>query len=126
MKKVVYATLVAAALLPAAAFAQAKTEDMKGMDMKGMDMSNMKGMDMPKKSTAANVTHTATGEVKKVDTKARVVTVMHEPVKSLNWPAMNMGFVVKDKALLNKLTVGKKVEFDFVQKGGQYVVTSVK
>ena len=113
MKKVVYATLVAAALLPAAALAQTKTEDMKGMDM-------------PKKSTAANVTHTATGEVKKVDTKARVVTVMHEPVKSLNWPAMNMGFVVKDKALLNKLTVGKKVEFDFVQKGGQYVVTSVK
>ena len=121
MKKVVYATLVAAALLPAAALAQAKTEDMKGMDM-----SNMKGMDMPKKSTAANVTHTATGEVKKVDTKARVVTVMHEPVKSLNWPAMTMGFVVKDKALLNKLTVGKQVEFDFVQKGGQYVVTSVK
>lgn len=113
MKKVVFATLVAAALLPAAALAQTQTEDMKGMDM-------------PKKPAAVNATHTATGEVKKIDTKALVVTVAHEPVKSLNWPAMTMGFVVKDKALLNKLTVGKKVEFDFVQQNGQYVVTSVK
>jgi len=31
--------------------------------------------------------------------------------------AMNMTFTVKDKALLDKLSDGKKVEFQFVQQG---------
>jgi len=37
-----------------------------------------------------------------------------------------MGFQVKDKMLLDKLAVGKKVEFEFVQHGKDYVITSVK
>jgi Cu(I)/Ag(I) efflux system protein CusF len=41
----------------------------------------------------------------------------HEPVKSLNWPAMTMGFKVRDKALFEKLTKGRKVEVEFVQSG---------
>ncbi|WP_454902685.1 copper-binding protein [Variovorax gossypii] len=122
MKKVVFASLVAAALLPAAALAQQKMDDMKGMDM-----SNMKDMNMPKKSGAsAQSTHMAMGEVKNVDPKGQVVTVAHEPITSLNWPAMTMGFVVKDKMLMDKLVVGKKVQLEFVQEGGKYVVTSVK
>lgn len=43
---------------------------------------------------------------------------------SLNWPAMTMGFAVKDKALLDKLAMGKKVEF--VKEGKGYTVTGVK
>ena len=70
--------------------------------------------------------HKATGVVKKVDPKAGTVTLAHDPVKSLNWSAMTMGFQVKDKMLLDKLAVGKKVEFEFVQHGKDYVITSVK
>ena len=70
--------------------------------------------------------HTATGVVKKVDAKTGTVTLAHDPVKSLNWSAMTMGFTVKDKMLLDKLAVGKKVEFEFVQQGKDYVITSVK
>ena len=70
--------------------------------------------------------HQATGVVKKVDAKAGTVTLAHDPVKSLKWPAMTMGFQVKDKMLLDKLAVGKKVEFEFVQHGKDYVITSVK
>ena len=70
--------------------------------------------------------HQATGTVKKVDPAKGVVTLAHEPVKSLKWPAMTMGFTVKDKALLDKLQPGKKVEFEFVQQGKDYVVTGVK
>jgi Cu(I)/Ag(I) efflux system periplasmic protein CusF len=70
--------------------------------------------------------HQATGVVKKVDLKAGTVTLAHDPVKSLKWPAMTMGFTVKDKALLEKLPPGKKIEFEFVQQGKDYVITSVK
>ena len=70
--------------------------------------------------------HQATGVVKTVDAKAGTVTLAHDPVKSLKWPAMTMGFQVKDKALLEKLQAGKKVEFEFVQQGRDYVITSVK
>jgi len=39
---------------------------------------------------------------------------------------MTMAFQVKDKTLLDKLSAGKKVNFEFVQQGKDYVVTSVK
>ncbi len=42
------------------------------------------------------------------------------------WPAMSMTFTVKDKALLGKFSQDKKVEFEFVEQGSNYVITSVK
>ena len=48
------------------------------------------------------------------------------PVKSMKWPAMTMTFKVKDKAMLDKLGAGKKVEVEFEQRGKDYVITSVK
>lgn len=115
MNKVAITTFaIAAALAASIAFAQQKMDDMKGMDMA--------------KPTAprAQTTHSATGVVTKVDAQGGVVTLAHEPVKSLNWPAMTMGFQVKDKTLLDKLTLGKKVAIEFVQDAKGYVVTAVK
>ena len=100
------ALVLAAALLASPAFAQ-----MKGMDMK-----------TDKKDAT---THKAKGVVTKADGKGKV-TIKHEPVQSLNWPGMTMGFVVKDKALADKLKPGAKVDFEFVQEGKDYVVTGVK
>ena len=112
--------LVLTAAVPAAAHAQ--SGDMKGMDMQGMDM---KGMDMDKKPASGTV-HKAIGVVKKMDAKAGTVTLAHEPVKSMNWPAMNMTFQVKDRKLLDKLAVDKKAQVEFVQQGKEYVITAVK
>lgn len=50
----------------------------------------------------------------------------HEPVTSLDWPIMTMSFAVKDRALLDKLAVGKKIEFEFVKEGRSYTVIGVK
>lgn len=130
-------TLVAAAMVATSAFAQQKMDDMKGMDMKNMqgkgEMSqemkgDMKGMDMGKKpsSAAKGTTHHAKGTVQSIDEKQAKVTLAHEPVASLNWPAMTMSFKVKDKALMNKLSTGKRVDVEFVQEGEDYVVRSVK
>ena len=44
----------------------------------------------------------------------------------MNWPAMTMSFQVKDKMLLDKLAVGKKVDFEFMPGPKGYVVTAVK
>lgn len=70
--------------------------------------------------------HEATGIVKSVDPAKNAVVLAHDPVKSLKWPAMTMPFTVKDRALLDKLQPGKKVHFEFVQQGKNYVITSVK
>lgn len=123
--------LIALALGAGSAFAGEKMDEMKDMkcsDMKDMNMkcSDMKGMDMGGQKAMPGAAHHAVGVVKEIDPKTGMVTFAHEPVKSLNWPAMNMGFAVKDKALLDKLAVGKKVEFDFVKEGKGYTVTSVK
>jgi Cu/Ag efflux protein CusF len=39
---------------------------------------------------------------------------------------MTMAFAVKDKVMLDKLAKDKKVEFEFVQQGQQFVITSIK
>jgi len=48
----------------------------------------------------------------------RPVTIAHGPVESLKLAATTMNFRVKDKALLDRLSSGKKIEFEFVQQGG--------
>lgn len=132
MKKITLAAIALALTLPTAGvFAQEKMKkdgmncmDMKGMDMKGM---NMDCPDMSQKPAAGKQsTHTAKGVVKKIDAKTGMVTVAHEPVQSMNWPAMSMDFKVKSKVLLDKFAVGKKVDFEFVKDPNGYLVTAVK
>lgn len=90
-------------------------------------MDDMKGMDMAKKPAAsAQAIHMAKGTVKKIDPKTGWVLMAHEPVNSMNWPAMTMSFKVKDKSLLDKLAIDKKVDFGFVKEGEDYLVTIVK
>jgi Cu(I)/Ag(I) efflux system protein CusF len=138
MKKSLIASFtVILALSATSALAQQKMMDgmkdmpmdnMKGMpmdNMKDMPMDNMKGMPMGKAAPGQTV-HAAKGRVTKVDAGTGVVTLAHDPVKSLNWPAMTMGFSVKDKTLLGKLGVGKTVDFEFAQGDKGYVITAVK
>ena len=115
VKKLFVSTLAASLLVPATtSIAQQKMDEMKGMDLG------------KKQAAATTVTHKTVALVKKVDVKGGKVTLDHEPVQSLNWPAMTMGFTVTDKKLLDKLTEGKKVEVEFERAGKDYVITSVK
>lgn len=85
----------------------------------GMDMSGMSGMSM---KTDVNK---GIGVVDAVDRAKGTVTLSHEPIASLGWPAMTMDFAVEDKKLFNKLVVGKKVEFQFIKQHNSYVVKEV-
>lgn len=66
------------------------------------------------------------GTVKKLDAKAKKVTLIHEELKDLEMPAMTMVFRVKDDALLAKLKEGAKVEFVAERVEGKLTVTDVK
>jgi Cu(I)/Ag(I) efflux system protein CusF len=74
----------------------------------------------------AQATHEAAGVVKKVDREGGRITLAHEPVKSLNWPAMTMVFRVQDRKLLDKVAPEAKVQFEFVQQGSSAVITRIK
>lgn len=66
------------------------------------------------------------GTVKKLDAKAKKVTLIHEELKGLGMPAMTMVFKVKDDATLEKLKEGQKIEFVADRVNGQLTVTEVK
>ena len=144
MKPLSTLSLIAALSLASAAFAQTTGMDsmdmkdkqgkncmaMKNIDMKAMDAQKckdmMKGMGSKPAAKAAPMSHATDAVVKGVDAPNGRLTLAHEPVKSLGWPAMTMGFVVKDKALFGKLPVGKLVHVEFANEASNYVVTSVK
>jgi Cu(I)/Ag(I) efflux system protein CusF len=113
MKRLAVALLFASLVAPAAA-------QMKGMDMKD-DMKMEKGA---KKSETKS--HHAVGVVKSVNADKGTVSVDHEPVASMKWPAMTMSFKARDKKALQGLKPGQKIEFDFEQHGKDYVITKVK
>lgn len=64
--------------------------------------------------TAADTTALASGQggVKKIDPEKLRLTLAHDPIKKLGWPAMTMPFAVTNKALLQNLKVGDVVRFE--------------
>lgn len=75
--------------------------------------------------TAASASMTE-GEVRKVDKDAGKITLKHGPIKNLDMPPMTMVFQVKDRALLDKVKAGDKVQFTAEQSAGAYVVTGIE
>jgi Cu(I)/Ag(I) efflux system periplasmic protein CusF len=65
-------------------------------------------------------------EIRKIDLEAGKITLKHAEIKSLDMPAMTMVFVVKDKALIDKLKTGDKVKFKAVNQAGKYTVTEIQ
>lgn len=127
MKKSIRFALVIALVLSVStiSLSHAQSGAMGGMDMKDMDKgADMKGIQSDKK--AQDKVHKGKGTVAKIDSAGGTVTIAHGPIPSMKWPAMTMTYAVKDKALLGKLSPEKKVEFEFVHRGSDYVVTSAK
>lgn len=73
--------------------------------------------------TAADMTD---AEVRKVDMEAGKVTLKHAEIKSLDMPGMTMVFVVRDKAMLDKLKTGDKVKFKAINDAGKFTVTEIQ
>jgi Cu(I)/Ag(I) efflux system protein CusF len=125
MKQVAALSLALVLSIAIPVISHAQSGDMKGMDTKSMDGMKMDPKSMSK-GDKGQASHKATGVVKSTDRNKGTVTLAHDPVPSLKWPAMTMSFAVKDKAMLDKLPANKKVDFEFVQQGKDYVITAVK
>lgn len=74
-------------------------------------------------ATAGDMTD---GEVRKVDKEGGKLTLKHADIKSLDMPAMTMVFVVKDKAMLDKLKAGDKIKFKAINDSGKFTVTEMQ
>lgn len=68
----------------------------------------------------------ATGTVKSLAENHESLRIFHDPIRELKWPAMNMPFEVIDHELTHPLSVGDKVEFDFIQKEGKQIIIRMK
>jgi Cu(I)/Ag(I) efflux system protein CusF len=110
MKKLLISTLSASLLLAGAALAN----EGHGQHMKAMAQAG------PQPSTFM-----AVGMVQRTDPANGSVTISHQAIPALKWPAMTMPFAVGDKELFSRLKAGEKVAFAFKREGGKAVIVSV-
>jgi len=76
--------------------------------------------------SGAQKTYAAQGEVMAVDAAAGKLKLKHGTVPELKWPGMTMDFPVADKALLNGVKAGDKVDFRFELVNGSARVVEIK
>lgn len=89
-----------------------------------LEGANAAGAAQPPASGA----HKGRGKVTQVDAEAGRIELDHGPMPSIKWPAMKMGFMVEDRALLEGLKPGDTVEFemrDEPDKDGNYVLRKI-
>ena len=115
--------LALALLFPAVALAETGSPGCKApVETTATDAHSHCGMSAAASSPSA--VYSATGSISRVDAAGGSVMIAHDPIEALKWPAMTMRFGA-DKAVIKKLTPGKKVKFQFVQRGDEYVVTAL-
>ncbi|OIN94419.1 MAG: efflux transporter periplasmic adaptor subunit [Comamonadaceae bacterium CG1_02_60_18] len=80
-----------------------------------------------KPGAAAATGHQAHGKVEEMNSAAGTISMAHDAIPSLKWPAMTMEFKVANAALLQGLKPGAVIDFEFVERApGEWVITSVK
>lgn len=65
------------------------------------------------------------GAVTAIDASSGKITLEHDAIPAVEWPAMTMGFKVKPE-LLKGIAVGDKVDFDLTVSGNAGEVTAIQ
>lgn len=81
----------------------------------------MGSMAMPAEAKMVKSTETVTA----IDPASGKITLEHDAIPAVEWPAMTMGFKSKPE-LLEDIAVGDKVEFDLTVNGSAGEVTALK
>lgn len=68
----------------------------------------------------------ATGEVTRINSRAKEIVIRHDPIPHLAMGAMTMGFPVKDPAMLDAVKPGDKVRFVAEKVGDEAVITRIE
>lgn len=72
------------------------------------------------------VGHTATGVLEE-DYGDGNVSITHDPIPSLKWPAMTMDFALANPSLVANVKPGSAIDFEIVERGaGEWVITKLQ
>ncbi len=66
------------------------------------------------------------GIVNDIDFNNRKISISHEEIPSVSWPAMTMRFTFSSPEILDKITIGNEVSFSFVQQGNISLLKKIK
>jgi len=83
------------------------------------------GRTKPEGTQAVSGNHRTNGVVRELDARKGTVTLAHEAVPTLKWPAMTMTFRISPE-LAKGIEVGQKVEFEFQNQGTVATVTKIE
>ncbi len=75
-------------------------------------------------SPATDATADGAGVITAVDPAAATITINHEPIRSIGWPAMTMKFKASPAAL-REAAVGDRIQFDLTVRDGVGEVTAI-
>ncbi len=89
-------------------------------DMGDMKMNTSSGMQGDGMHQAVQ----GTGVVKAIDPNKGTITISHEAIPALKWPAMTMPFKI-DKQLASTVKPGQRVTFELVANGMGGTITKV-
>jgi Cu/Ag efflux protein CusF len=97
------------------------TQSGQGMHMGKGTQGMSTGKNMPCKDQTAQ----GVGVVKAIDTATGMITIQHQAIASIHWPAMTMTFKAAPPSLLNSVKVGEKVHFTLHPAGKDSTVTAI-
>lgn len=83
----------------------------------------------PPQKASRGAVHTGTGTVRAVDPESGYVELDHDPIASMQWPRMEMGFYAENKHALHGLKDGDRVEFEVYglpNAEGDFVIRSIR
>jgi Cu(I)/Ag(I) efflux system protein CusF len=84
------------------------------------------GASMPRRSAEADRLYAAVGVVDAVHEAEGKVTVSHQPVPALNWPAMTMRFALESPDQLEGLKPGDRVKIYFRNEGNRSIIVEIE
>jgi len=81
--------------------------------LSGIQARSIGGATAPAKAPATATLYETTGRIEQLTINS--VTLSHEPVPAIGWPAMTMTFALPDPSVARGLKVGDRVRFGFDQ-----------
>lgn len=129
MKMTLFVSALTALLLAACSQAPSGDTATQGADntpMPAAEHAQTADQTKPAHSDMAQSGKTAstTGTVEAVDAAAGKITIAHDPVDALGWPAMTMGFKATPEQIAS-VQAGQKVHFEFQAQGMDATITQI-
>ncbi len=96
----------------------------KSTGKKAVDNKSTKSKKKAKTAAAAMQMITAKGVVKAIDVKTGKLTLQHDAIKVLGWPAMTMRFSLMRNIDISQFQLGEKITFELMKMGKNYIISS--